>query len=83
MKKILLLKNKLFAVALICSIPVFLNCTCKHCCKKNAAKTNAMVVADSSKHRIMPEPGVQNPQSLDSLKAAKMRLKLKQLENQK
>jgi hypothetical protein len=79
MKKLLLHKNKFLIVALIIATPIFLNCTCKHCCKKN----NSTAATDSAQHRIMPAPGVQNQRNLDSVKAEKMRLKLKTLENQK
>lgn len=75
MKKLLWPKNKIVVAITCLIIPVFLNCTCKHCCKKDSTKT--------SSGKIYNEPGVQNQQELDSIKAIKLKQKLKTLENNK
>ncbi|MEN9523146.1 MAG: hypothetical protein RL065_1523 [Bacteroidota bacterium] len=75
MKKLLWQKNKI-AIAIICLlIPIFMNCTCKHCCKNDSTKTTS--------GKIYNEPGVQNQHELDSIKAIKLKQKLKTLENNK
>jgi hypothetical protein len=60
---------------MIVTMPILLNCTCKHCEKKT--KSTAV------NGRINPEPGVVDQQELDSLKAIQMQKKLKSLQNKK
>ena len=75
MKKLLLPKNKIIVATACLLIPVFMNCTCKHCSKNESTKTTS--------GKIYNEPGVQNQQELDSIKAIKLKQKLKTLENNK